>query len=77
MEYFDLAPQVQARKYAFKCHRVPQQGVDTVYPVNSISFNLKKVKDEISYTQHNNEKTGAPISVLQFFRYCVVCMLFF
>jgi len=38
MEYFDPNPEVQARKYAFKCHRVQQNGEDTVYPVNSISF---------------------------------------
>ncbi len=39
IEYFDPAPEVQQKKYAFKCHRVTQNGVDTVYPVNSIEFN--------------------------------------
>ena len=41
MEYFDPSPQVQSRKYAFKCHRTTESGVDTVYPVNTIGFNSK------------------------------------
>mmetsp|Transcript_32806 Transcript_32806/g.80410 ORF Transcript_32806/g.80410 Transcript_32806/m.80410 type:complete len:328 (+) Transcript_32806:85-1068(+) len=38
MEYFDAAPDVQAKKYAFKCHRQVNKGVDQVYPVNAIAF---------------------------------------
>jgi hypothetical protein len=38
MEYFDPSPQVQEKKYAFKCHRININGVDHVYPVNTISF---------------------------------------
>jgi cell cycle arrest protein BUB3 len=38
MEYFDQAPEVQKNKYAFKCHRRPENGVDVVYPVNTIAF---------------------------------------
>ena len=38
MEYFDPAPDVQANKYAFKCHRATVRGVDTVYPVNALAF---------------------------------------
>lgn len=38
MEYFDPSPEIQAKKYAFKCHRISQNGVDIVYPVNTISF---------------------------------------
>jgi cell cycle arrest protein BUB3 len=38
MEYFDPSPEVQAKKYAFKCHRKTTAGVDTVYPVNAMSF---------------------------------------
>eukprot|EP01132_Coremiostelium_polycephalum_P004005 gene4005-5008_t len=38
MEYFDTSPQIQAKKYAFKCHRGTENGVDVVYPVNSIAF---------------------------------------
>ncbi|KYR02164.1 WD40 repeat-containing protein [Tieghemostelium lacteum] len=38
MEYFDTSAESQAKKYAFKCHRVVENGIDTVYPVNSIAF---------------------------------------
>jgi len=34
VEYFDLSPAVQAKRYAFKCHR---QG-DLVFPVNAVAF---------------------------------------
>lgn len=34
IEYFDSDPEVQARKYAFKCHRVQRNA----YPVNAIAF---------------------------------------
>jgi len=39
MEYFDQAEEVQARKYAFKCHRKAEGGKDVIYPVNAIAFN--------------------------------------
>jgi cell cycle arrest protein BUB3 len=38
VEFFDPSPKSQARKYAFKCHRVTIQQVDTVYPVNALAF---------------------------------------
>jgi len=38
VEFFDLTPQVQAKKYAFKCHRQTVDGVDLVYPVNALAF---------------------------------------
>lgn len=39
VEYFDPSPQVQAQKYAFKCHRGKTvDGVEEVYPVNTIAF---------------------------------------
>eukprot|EP01094_Clydonella_sp_ATCC50884_P022615 TRINITY_DN523_c2_g1_i1.p1 TRINITY_DN523_c2_g1~~TRINITY_DN523_c2_g1_i1.p1 ORF type:complete len:362 (+),score=82.25 TRINITY_DN523_c2_g1_i1:95-1087(+) len=38
VEYFDLAEDVQAKKYAFKCHRAKENGQDIVYPVNAIAF---------------------------------------
>jgi len=38
MEYFDPSPEIQTKKYAFKCHRTTQNNVDTVYPVNSLAF---------------------------------------
>lgn len=41
VEYFDPSPEIQAKKYAFKCHRSPTLGqvdMETVYPVNAIAF---------------------------------------
>lgn len=40
VEYFDPSPEVQGRKYAFKCHRVTDKttGFQTIYPVNAITF---------------------------------------
>jgi len=39
VEYFDSSPNVQAMKYAFKCHRAKgPDGVEQVYPVNVIVF---------------------------------------
>uniref|UniRef100_A0A6B2L9P5 Anaphase-promoting complex subunit 4 WD40 domain-containing protein n=1 Tax=Arcella intermedia TaxID=1963864 RepID=A0A6B2L9P5_9EUKA len=39
MEYFDPNPQIQAKKYAFKCHRLKSNnGLENVYPVNTLSF---------------------------------------
>lgn len=38
VEFFDQAAEVQAKKYAFKCHRAVVDGVDTVYPVNALAF---------------------------------------
>lgn len=46
VEYFDPDPLIQAKKYAFKCHRMTVPDVDgtlveTVYPINSVSFHPK------------------------------------
>jgi len=41
MEYFDPSPEFQQRKYAFKCHRITVNGIDTVYPVNAIAFHQR------------------------------------
>ncbi|XP_047135625.1 mitotic checkpoint protein BUB3 isoform X1 [Hydra vulgaris] len=38
VEYFDPSPEVQKKKYAFKCHRVKNDGTEYVYPVNTIAF---------------------------------------
>lgn len=38
VEYFDPAPAIQAKKYAFKCHRHAVNDVDHVWPVNSLAF---------------------------------------
>jgi cell cycle arrest protein BUB3 len=41
VDYFDPSPDVQAKKYAFKCHRAKINEVETVYPVNAIAFHPK------------------------------------
>ena len=38
VEWFDPSEESQSRKYAFKCHRQTVDGVDIVYPVNSLAF---------------------------------------
>lgn len=41
VEYFDPSPEVQSKRYAFKCHRRPsptEKDVDQVWSVNSLAF---------------------------------------
>lgn len=38
MEYFDPSPQIQSKKYAFKCHRSKNGDIEEVYPINSVAF---------------------------------------
>ncbi|KAG1659361.1 Mitotic checkpoint protein BUB3 [Nymphon striatum] len=38
VEYLDPSPEIQKKKYAFKCHRIKENGVENIYPVNAISF---------------------------------------
>lgn len=38
VEFFDPSDAGQAKKYAFKCHRQLEAGVDVVYPVNALAF---------------------------------------
>ncbi|KAI5847712.1 WD40-repeat-containing domain protein [Morchella snyderi] len=38
VEFFDASEESQKRKYAFKCHRAVEGGVDVVYPVNALAF---------------------------------------
>lgn len=39
VEYFDPNPEVQKKKYAFKCHRNKDaNGMEMIYPVNAMSF---------------------------------------
>jgi len=38
VEYFDLNPEIQKKKYAFKCHRSKEDGIELIYPVNAIAF---------------------------------------
>ncbi|RWS06597.1 mitotic checkpoint protein BUB3-like protein [Dinothrombium tinctorium] len=50
VEYFDPSPEIQKKKYAFKCHRNKDQnyGIEVIYPVNAISF----------HSAHNTFATG-------------------
>ena len=41
VEYLDMAPEVQKKKYAFKCHRVKENGQEFIYPVHAIAFHNK------------------------------------
>jgi cell cycle arrest protein BUB3 len=38
VDYFDMNPDVQRKKYAFKCHRNKENGIEIIYPVNAIAF---------------------------------------
>jgi len=38
VEYLDPGAEAQKKKYAFKCHRIKENGVENIYPVNAISF---------------------------------------
>uniref|UniRef100_A0AAV2LHG6 Mitotic checkpoint protein BUB3 n=1 Tax=Knipowitschia caucasica TaxID=637954 RepID=A0AAV2LHG6_KNICA len=48
VEYLDPSAEVQKKKYAFKCHRLKEEGIENVYPVNAISF----------HNTHNTFATG-------------------
>ncbi|EPR63744.1 mitotic checkpoint protein, BUB3 family protein [Toxoplasma gondii TgCatPRC2] len=37
-EYFDMNPEVQSKKYAFKCHRLKEGTGEVACPVNALSF---------------------------------------
>jgi cell cycle arrest protein BUB3 len=39
VEFFDPDEDVQAKKYAFKCHReMSPEGIDVIYPVNALAY---------------------------------------
>ncbi|XP_023170843.1 mitotic checkpoint protein BUB3 [Drosophila hydei] len=38
VEYLDHDPEVQRRKFAFKCHRNRDHNIEQIYPVNAVSF---------------------------------------
>ncbi|KAJ8025970.1 Mitotic checkpoint protein BUB3 [Holothuria leucospilota] len=48
VEYLDPSPEVQKKKYAFKCHRLKVNGEENIYPVLSIAF----------HNVHNTFATG-------------------
>lgn len=49
VEYLDPSPEVQKKKYAFKCHRLKENNIEQIYPVNAISF----------HNVHNTFATGS------------------
>ncbi|XKL64107.1 hypothetical protein PGB90_004193 [Kerria lacca] len=38
VEYLDTDPEIQKKKYAFKCHRIKENDIEHIYPVNAVSF---------------------------------------
>jgi cell cycle arrest protein BUB3 len=38
VEFFDSNPEIQKKKYAFKCHRSKENGIENIFPVNAIAF---------------------------------------
>lgn len=38
VEYLDTNPEVQKKKYAFKCHRIKEDGLEKIYPVNAVRW---------------------------------------
>jgi cell cycle arrest protein BUB3 len=48
VEFFDMSPEVQRKKYAFKCHRNKENENELIYPVNAIAF----------HNVHNTFATG-------------------
>ena len=38
VEYLDPSAEAQKKKYAFKSHRMKENGIENIYPVNAISF---------------------------------------
>lgn len=38
VEWFDPSPEIQKKKFAFKCHRTTVDGQDTIYPVNAVAM---------------------------------------
>lgn len=38
VEFFDPSPEIQKKKYAFKCHRIKEKDIELIYPVNAIAF---------------------------------------
>lgn len=62
VEYLDPSPEVQKKKYAFKCHRLRENNIEQIYPVNAISF----------HSVHNTFATGKYLAHLGL---CVIIKL--
>lgn len=53
VEYFDLDAEVQKRKFAFKCHRIKENNIEHIHPVNAIAF----------HNVYNTFATGKAITI--------------
>lgn len=65
MEYLDPSPEIQKKKYAFKCHRLKENNIEQIYPVNAISF----------HNVHNTFATGKYSTFLTLALFSIVCDL--
>ena len=50
MEYFDLNPEIQKKKYAFKCHRIKEQRIEKIFPVNAIRYYILRLTEISPYS---------------------------
>jgi len=67
VEYLDPSPEVQKKKYAFKCHRLKEDGVEMIYPVTAIAFHYI----------HNTFATGKFPDISHFHKWKLFpCILF-
>ncbi|XP_002129118.1 mitotic checkpoint protein BUB3-like [Ciona intestinalis] len=41
VEYLDPSVEVQKKKYAFKCHRIKENGIEHIYSVHAIAFHQR------------------------------------
>ena len=64
VEFFDPSPEVQKKKYAFKCHRVREEGTELIYPVSAISFHNMWVKAQATlwYNQNQQHTNCSPLT---------------
>lgn len=51
VEYLDTGPEMQKMKYAFKCHRIKEDGIEKIYPVNAIRWVENKIYIPCLYYQ--------------------------
>ena len=43
VEYMDMSPEEQKKKYAFKCHRIKENGVEKIFPVSYTFFRVNGI----------------------------------
>merc|ERR1711953_515985 len=59
VEYLETSAEAQKKKYAFKCHRMKENGIENIYPVNAISFHkdYNTFASSYMYEQDNPPET--------------------